>query len=82
MKTEEDFRNSIGQADEEFARRIRQTLMELNAEEKKPVKKQSAELHLATIPAEYVPTGDTFTLRMQNPDNAARVYDQYTYTMK
>lgn len=44
--------------------------------------KQSAELHLATIPVEFAPAGDTFTLRIQNPDNAARVYDQYTYTMK
>lgn len=44
--------------------------------------KQSAELYLATIPAEFAPTGDTFALRIQNPDNAARVYNQYTYTMK
>lgn len=44
--------------------------------------KQSAELYLAMIPAELAPTGDTFTLRMLNPDNVARVYDQYTYTMK
>lgn len=44
--------------------------------------KQSAELYLATIPAEFAPIGDTFTLRIQNPDNASRVYDQYTYTMK
>lgn len=39
-------------------------------------------LYRATIPAEFVPTDGTFTLRLQNPNNPAYVYDVYTYTMK
>lgn len=40
MKTAEEFRRSIGAADEEFVAGIRQTLMELEREEEKPVKKK------------------------------------------
>lgn len=42
----------------------------------------SGKLHLATFPTESVPTDGTFTLRLQNPNNPAYVYDVYTYTMK
>lgn len=40
MKTAEQFRRSIGTADENFVMGIRQTLMELEREEEKPVKKK------------------------------------------
>lgn len=40
MKTAEQFRNSIGKADEAFVQGIRQTLRSLECEEEKPVKKK------------------------------------------
>lgn len=40
MKTAEDFRQSIGPADEDFARCIQQTLWKLQREEEQPVKKK------------------------------------------
>ena len=40
MKTAEQFRKSIGGADEAFVRGIRQTLCELQCEEEQPVKKK------------------------------------------
>ncbi len=40
MKTAEQFKNSIGKADEAFVHGIRQTLMELECKEEKPVKRK------------------------------------------
>lgn len=40
MKTAEEFKNSIGKADEAFVHGIRRTLMELECKEDKPVKKK------------------------------------------
>ena len=40
MKTAEQFKHSIGKADEAFVHGIRQTLAELECKEEKPVKKK------------------------------------------
>lgn len=40
MKTAEDFRRELGEAEESFARCVRQTLMDCECEEEKPVKKK------------------------------------------
>lgn len=39
-------------------------------------------LYLASISAKYIPMDGSFTLRLQNANNPAYVYDVYTYTMK